>query len=134
MKQKLANFLQGRYGTDQFTKALMVLWMVIFVISLFSRDGFRDILAVCSLALAFYIVFRTLSRKIQARAYENQMFLAKTQKIRDYMRLRRDMWQQRKDYKFFKCPSCKAVMRVPKGKGNIRIVCRKCGNAFEKRT
>ncbi|MCD8240758.1 MAG: hypothetical protein LUB58_05210 [Oscillospiraceae bacterium] len=26
------------------------------------------------------------------------------------------------------------MLRVPRGKGRIRVTCRKCGNAFEKRT
>jgi hypothetical protein len=26
------------------------------------------------------------------------------------------------------------VCRVPRGKGKIRVTCRKCGNAFEKKT
>ena len=30
--------------------------------------------------------------------------------------------------------SCRAVMRVPKGKGKVRIICKKCGTAFEKKT
>lgn len=42
----------------------------------------------------------------------------------------KERWKQRKDYKFFTCPSCKAVMRVPRGRGKIRIVCHKCGNTF----
>ena len=28
------------------------------------------------------------------------------------------------------CPACKAVMRVPRGRGKIRIVCHKCGSTF----
>ena len=45
-------------------------------------------------------------------------------------RVLRERWKQRKDYKFFSCPSCRAVMRVPRGRGKIRIVCHKCGNTF----
>ena len=46
------------------------------------------------------------------------------------MKLRREKWVQRKDYKFFTCPSCKTTLRVPRGHGKIKIVCRKCGNTF----
>ena len=28
------------------------------------------------------------------------------------------------------CPACKTTLRVPKGRGKIKIVCRKCGNSF----
>ena len=43
-------------------------------------------------------------------------------------------WTQRKDYKFFTCPACHTTLRVPKHKGKINIVCKKCGNSFTGRT
>ena len=46
----------------------------------------------------------------------------------------RERWSQRRDYKFFRCPSCRTLLRVPKGKGKIKVVCRKCGNSFIKKT
>ena len=45
-------------------------------------------------------------------------------------RVRWERWVQRKDYKFFTCPSCKTTLRVPRGHGKIKIVCRKCGSSF----
>ena len=29
---------------------------------------------------------------------------------------------------------CRTLLRVPKGKGKIKIVCRKCGNSFIRNT
>lgn len=34
------------------------------------------------------------------------------------------------DYKVINCPSCKSRMRVPKGKGKLKITCPKCSNSF----
>ena len=45
-------------------------------------------------------------------------------------RLLKERWVQRRDYKFFTCPACRTTLRVPKGRGKIRIVCRKCGASF----
>ena len=41
---------------------------------------------------------------------------------------KRDVYkrQQRKQYKFFKCPMCKQEVRVPRGHGKICITCPKC--------
>lgn len=36
-------------------------------------------------------------------------------------------------YKYFKCPNCGKEYRAPKGKGNIRVTCRECGEQFEKK-
>lgn len=38
------------------------------------------------------------------------------------------------EYKHFKCPRCKKPLKVPKGKGYIRIICPACGNKFTKHT
>ena len=139
MKQKIANFMYGRYGNDQLNRALSVLILLLLIVSFFfgfSETGStaRSFLLVIVLALLIYTYFRMLSKNLSARRAENAKFLAKTARLRDWWQLRRDMWNQRKEYKFFKCPSCKAVMRVPKGKGKIRIICKKFGTAFEKNT
>jgi uncharacterized C2H2 Zn-finger protein len=39
-----------------------------------------------------------------------------------------------KSHKFFKCPSCHNILRVPRGKGKIFVTCPKCGERFQKRT
>lgn len=42
--------------------------------------------------------------------------------------------QERKHFKFFKCPACHQKIRVPKGKGRIEITCPRCGEKFVKKT
>jgi len=39
-----------------------------------------------------------------------------------------------KDFKFFECPSCGHTLRVPKGKGKVRITCPNCQTKFEGRS
>ena len=34
-------------------------------------------------------------------------------------------------YRVLRCPSCRQKLRVPKGKGKIRVTCTHCGNRFE---
>ena len=72
--------------------------------------------------------------KLIERRRENAWYLQKTYKITNGFKNWRERQKQRKDYAFFRCPSCKAMLRVPRGKGKIRVTCRKCGNAFERRT
>ena len=38
------------------------------------------------------------------------------------------------DYTVEKCPHCNHRTRVPKGKGKVRVTCRKCSNHFEVQT
>ena len=50
------------------------------------------------------------------------------------LKMLHERWVQRKDYKFFTCPSCRTTLRVPRGHGKIKIVCTKCGNSFTGKT
>jgi len=38
------------------------------------------------------------------------------------------------DYKVEKCPHCGQKMRIPKGKGKLRVKCSNCENKFEIKT
>ena len=40
----------------------------------------------------------------------------------------------RKQYRYFRCPSCRTQVRVPKGKGTLRITCPSCHERFIKKT
>ncbi len=42
--------------------------------------------------------------------------------------------ESEKIYAYYKCPKCRAELRVPRGKGKIKIKCPKCGEEFIKRT
>ena len=35
-----------------------------------------------------------------------------------------------KEHKYFTCPNCRTVCRVPRGKGKIIITCPKCGGSI----
>lgn len=137
MKQKLAKFMYGRYGADQLSRALTYISLALIVISMFiprSVQALRSMLIILVLFCLVFSYYRTFSKKLDKRRAENARYLKLQSSIFEWWKLRRDMWKQRKEYKFFKCPSCKAVLRVPKGKGKIRIVCKKCGAAFEKKS
>lgn len=134
MKNKLQKFMIGRNGSDEFGRFTGILACVLIALSLFFRNGVRDVLLVLCLAALILTYFRMLSRNLPARRKENNDYKNMTFKVREKFKLRRDMWTQRKDFKFFKCPSCHAVLRVPKNKGKIRIVCKKCGTSFERKT
>lgn len=42
--------------------------------------------------------------------------------------------EDKKTHAYFTCPKCNTQLRVPKGKGKIKITCPKCGEQFIKRT
>ncbi len=129
-RQRTARFMAGRNGNDQFNFFLLVADVVLLLLaSIFSRR-LGGLLYPLVLLLLGYSYFRMLSRNLYKRRTENERFLRLYGRVMSKLRLLKERWVQRRDYKFFTCPSCKAVMRVPKGHGKIKIVCRKCGNSF----
>lgn len=130
MKEKLARFMLGRNGNDQLNIFLMGLALALLLIAAIFKDSFGRITYILVFALLGYSYYRMLSRDLNRRREENGKFLRARYNFSAAMKLRRERWVQRKDYKFFTCPSCKTVLRVPRGHGKIKIVCRKCGNSF----
>ncbi len=125
-RQRTARFMVGRNGNDQFNVFLMICSLVLILLS--TLLGGKLFLLV--LALLVYIYFRMLSRNVYRRQDENSRYLRAKYKLSSRVRLLGERWKQRRDYKFFVCPSCHATLRVPKGRGKIKIVCRKCGTSF----
>ncbi|MEA4896069.1 MAG: hypothetical protein VB064_12545 [Oscillospiraceae bacterium] len=134
MKQKFAKLMYGRYGLDELSKFLSTVSLVVMFVSMLLPSAARSIGFIAAIIILVNAYYRIFSKSFEKRRAENARFLRWRQPVLDRLRLRREMWKQRKEYKFFKCPSCKAVLRVPKGKGKIRVVCKKCGTAFEKKT
>ena len=131
MRERLARFMAGRNGNDQLNRFLLLAAVVLLLLaSLLRRSVLGNLLSLLVPVLLGLSYFRMLSRDLYRRRSENERYLRELEKLRAKLRILRERWNQRKDYKFFTCPSCKAVMRVPRGRGKIRIVCHRCGNTF----
>lgn len=123
---KLQSFMYGRNGYDSLSRALS--WVSIILIFL---SVILPILYPLALVSFIWSLFRTYSKNIAARRrelafYEKHFGLT-------FKRLS-NMWRDRKTHRYYKCPSCKAYLRVPKGKGEIIITCPNCKTKIEKRT
>ena len=135
MRAWFARIMAGRNGPDHLNRFLSVVFLILSVCSMFVRHArLSSVLYTLSMALFFYVMFRMLSRNIYRRQQENGAYLRERYKITSWWNGMRDRWAQRKDYKFYKCPSCRTRLRVPRGKGKLNIVCRKCGTSFQRRT
>ena len=138
MKQKLINFFSGRNGADTISKT--VLWVAVLsvVVSWLNAGVANGIISaifwLLALVMIIYSYWRILSRNIYKRKAENDRFLAATEGIRSRFRGLKIRMTQSKEYKFFKCPSCGTVLRVPRGKGKVQITCKKCGDRFSGKT
>ncbi|NBJ93652.1 hypothetical protein D5281_13880 [bacterium 1xD42-62] len=130
MREKFYRFMQGRYGSDQLNRFLMILSLVCFGISLFGIRPFY----VIGIGLIIYAYFRMLSKNIYKRREENSAYMRYEYKAKQrFAAFRRDM-SQRRTHHIYKCPSCRQKIRIPRGKGKIEIRCPKCGQTFIKRS
>ncbi len=131
MKQKIQHFMIGRYGADQLGRLLMGISIVFLLFSLFTR---LDIFYIFALAVMAYEYYRMMSRRIEQRYAENQKYLNGRYRLVVYWNREWEHFKQRRDYRFYRCPSCKQKVRVPKGKGRICITCPKCKEEFIKKS
>ena len=131
MREKFYQFMAGRYGMDQLSRFISYVTLVVIVVNFFVKS---TVLWAIALVLLILMYYRTFSRQLEKRRRENAWYLQKTYKIKNGFQNWKDRQKQRKDYVFFRCPGCRAMLRVPRDKGKIRVTCRKCGAAFERKT
>ena len=128
VRQKIQIFMQGRYGNDELNRFLCIAALVCFILSGFG--GILSFLYFIGLGMLIWSLIRSLSRNIYKRQEENGKYLRWKYQITSKLNVLKERWKQRKEYKFFTCPSCHTALRVPRGRGKIKIVCRKCGTSF----
>ncbi|MCD8220270.1 MAG: hypothetical protein LUC50_08135 [Ruminococcus sp.] len=131
-RQKLAAFMQGRYGTnDTLNKWLLGAFVVLLFLSIPLQNDFLNLLA---LLVLFYSYFRIFSKNIAKREHENQKFLELKARVVGFFKREKTSAANRRTHHIYRCPQCKQKVRVPKGHGTICITCPKCRNEFIKRS
>lgn len=131
MREKIQQFMIGRYGHDQLNKVMLTAALILFIVSLFIRVSIPYYLAI---ALLIYCIFRMMSRNTTKRLQENVAFSRFLLKITSFFSGRKKRFEERNTHRYYKCPTCRQQLRVPKGKGKISINCPKCHNTFTKIT
>lgn len=127
----LKKVMAGRYGVDQLSNGLLILSIILIAIGVFTELSVFSTVAMVILLLNYIRIF---SKNTYKRYEENQKFLKLWNPIKFKWLSFINRIKQSKTHKFFKCPSCKKQLRVPKGKGKINITCPDCHTKFEARS
>ena len=127
----LRRFMMGRYGVDQLSLAFIIAFIILNILSLFIPSVF---LYVLYLALFAVFMFRILSKNIAARQKENYRFLRMWNPIQAKFSGWKTKLKNRKQYRYLVCPQCKGKMKVPRGKGKIRVTCPNCSHKIVVKT
>ena len=130
-QRRLMEWLRGRQGPDDLAVFSMNLAIVVVIVNLFARVSWLGWVA---LALIVYSMFRIQSKNLGARARENEAFLKALGPARPWVQNPRAAWTELRTYKHVKCASCKQRVRVPRGKGKLRVTCPRCKTKFEVRS
>ena len=131
MKEKLRQFMIGRYGTDGLNQFLSIASLVLLLIAIVSRV---QIFTGLGIALLIFCYYRTFSRNISKRTEENYKFYTLKDRIDGKFRGLKDQWANRKLYHYYRCPKCRQKLRVPRGRGRSQISCHRCGTQFIKKS
>lgn len=127
----MQRFMTGRYGYDELGHDLNIVAIVLLILSLFETLRPLNLFA---MALWLWVVFRMYSRKTHKRMIERDHYLRWRKKIAGRFSTAKRAWSDRKTHRYFRCKSCGAVLRVPKGKGKVTVTCPQCGNEITKKT
>ncbi|MEG1560634.1 MAG: zinc ribbon domain-containing protein [Clostridia bacterium] len=130
--------MKGRYGIDKLTIFLVILAIVISIIGMFlnaNASVARWIITGVSTLLVVLCIFRMMSKNFQKRQRELHIYNELTYKLKAFFTgfpgsIKRDV-KERQSFKRFSCPQCGQKLRVPRGKGRLRVTCTKCGCKFE---
>lgn len=124
----LKRFMLGRYGGDQLSMALLILAVLLTLIAQLARLPLLTMVGYIPLGIG---VFRMLSRNTQKRSMENYKFSMLISPVYSWFKKTQNRTIESKTHRFFKCPNCKAELRLPKGKGKIIVTCPKCKTEFK---
>ena len=104
----------------------------LLIVAMFVGGVVSSVLWLLAFICLIFCYFRIFSRNVAKRRAENQRFLTRIAPLTQLKARYQEKKRQKKLYCFFKCPQCGTVLRVPKGKGRIRITCKCCGHVFER--
>ena len=131
LKASLARFMQGRHGADNLGMFTLVSGLACSLLGSFTGVFFLSLLG---FALYVTTLFRMFSRNHEKRMAENRKYIELTSnwktKISQFMR----RMKNRRDYKYFKCPGCKVLLRMKRGSGEKEITCVRCGHQFRQKS
>ena len=141
MKERLRRFMEGRYGADELNRFLTLCgWVLLvagFVLSAVNSKAVMTVgtvLVSLSWVLLFWSVFRTLSKNTARRAAENYAYFTYKNRVQGFFGRLKQRRRDRKTHRYYRCPQCRTTVRVPRGKGKIRITCPKCKHQFVKKS
>ena len=130
--------MRGSYGLDKLNWAMLITGGVFTILALVFASSANPVLywVFFGISCVFLVLvcLRMFSKNKAKRAQETRSFEAFFAKLKKTLIPSAATIEEHKNYRFFACSQCLQRLRVPRGKGKIRITCVRCGHKFVKRT
>ena len=147
--------MRPKLHLDELNKALLITcgacYLLSFVLNRYA--GASTVFRLLFAAAAVFLGVRLFSRNTAARNSENMKFLAALTAVKEFFHKPfrsagngsrpassaasgglldkwKHQWREYRTYRYLLCPQCSQRLRVPRGKGKIRVTCTKCRNQF----
>lgn len=142
IKQTLRSFMNGRNGTDHLSLALLWGGLICYLLSsILGSFVNRPLLAIVSMLFSFaglvaygLCIYRMFSRDLDKRRAENRRYVTFMERQKKKRNQAANRFRNRKVYKYFKCPGCKAWLRLKRGSGVVTITCSRCHTSFTQKS
>lgn len=147
--------MRPKLHLDELNKALLITcgvsYLLSFVLNRYAAAStlFRLLFA----AAAIFLGIRLFAGHPEKRNAENMKFLTGVTAVKDFFRGKtpaagrrqrpassspsngilekwKRQWHEYRTYRYLICPQCAQRLRVPRGKGKIKVTCTKCRNQF----
>lgn len=130
IRYKLQNFMKDRYGVDTLGMFLVCCVLAINLIESFTGIVYFSII---SFTLLVFAIYRIFSKNIVKRRIENDKYNTMMIILKRYWKVLKNNITD-KSYRYYLCPDCHQMVRVPKGHGKVIVTCPNCHKKFEKRS
>lgn len=139
---------QRKRGLDELNRALLIAGIAALLAGLFFQYGTwpKILLTLIAVAALLFAAIRLFSANASRVYQQNMKYLTLVTAVRGFFRgksggqqrphrakkaKKNPTWSEIKHYKYLACPQCAQRLRVPRGKGKLRVTCTRCGNRFE---
>ena len=129
LRDTLIRFMYGRYGYDDLNGTMFWAALIVELVGIFTQSS---LCFLASTVLLTLVMIRGLSKNRVKRSAENRKFRSLTEVPRRVFKAFA-MGRKDQEHRYFICPRCHQICRVPKGRGEVTVHCPKCGMDFTRR-
>ena len=130
LKERITHWFRRCNGADNLGLAIIIAALIATILGHILQWG---LLSLLGMGLYAWSLFRMLSHNKAKRMAENGRFTAWWLKTKREISQAIVRLKNIRKYKYYKCPNCKARLRMPRGIGEKTVTCSQCRHTFQQK-